>query len=181
MPASPSSSTTSMPSSSPSATSSASVSASPPRLTPNELYFQLANVAEVALDSLPYALITDGMTFCPRPVFGSWAITVQCVGILGTLSSARFSVTSGNSARFVPVRRDSSAPFLISPTTRRGTVTRWTGFNRNSFFSIRCTLDDGTVITRRVRLSCRNNNNICLLYTSPSPRDQRGSRMPSSA
>ena len=25
------------------------------------------------------------------------------------------------------------------------------------------------------------NYNICLLYTSPSPRDQRGSRMPSSA
>ena len=25
------------------------------------------------------------------------------------------------------------------------------------------------------------NNNACLLYTSPSPRDQRGSRMPSSA
>ena len=24
-------------------------------------------------------------------------------------------------------------------------------------------------------------NDICLLYTSPSPRDQRGSRMPSSA
>ena len=24
-------------------------------------------------------------------------------------------------------------------------------------------------------------SNICLLYTSPSPRDQRGSRMPSSA
>ena len=23
--------------------------------------------------------------------------------------------------------------------------------------------------------------NVCLLYTSPSPRDQRGSRMPSSA
>ena len=27
----------------------------------------------------------------------------------------------------------------------------------------------------------RENNNSCLLYTSPSPRDQRGSRMPSSA
>ena len=26
-----------------------------------------------------------------------------------------------------------------------------------------------------------NDNNPCLLYTSPSPRDQRGSRMPSSA
>ena len=25
------------------------------------------------------------------------------------------------------------------------------------------------------------NNQLCLLYTSPSPRDQRGSRMPSSA
>ena len=24
-------------------------------------------------------------------------------------------------------------------------------------------------------------NSVCLLYTSPSPRDQRGSRMPSSA
>ena len=27
----------------------------------------------------------------------------------------------------------------------------------------------------------RINNYTCLLYTSPSPRDQRGSRMPSSA
>ena len=30
-------------------------------------------------------------------------------------------------------------------------------------------------------LSARSNINNCLLYTSPSPRDQRGSRMPSSA
>ena len=27
----------------------------------------------------------------------------------------------------------------------------------------------------------RTHSQICLLYTSPSPRDQRGSRMPSSA
>ena len=27
----------------------------------------------------------------------------------------------------------------------------------------------------------KEGNNACLLYTSPSPRDQRGSRMPSSA
>ena len=27
----------------------------------------------------------------------------------------------------------------------------------------------------------REENRVCLLYTSPSPRDQRGSRMPSSA
>ena len=32
-------------------------------------------------------------------------------------------------------------------------------------------------VANAARLGC----NICLLYTSPSPRDQRGSRMPSSA
>ena len=42
-------------------------------------------------------------------------------------------------------------------------------------------LPDGTVKVlvegkKRVRI-----NELCLLYTSPSPRDQRGSRMPSSA
>ena len=30
------------------------------------------------------------------------------------------------------------------------------------------------------KFSCQNKN-TCLLYTSPSPRDQRGARMPSSA
>ena len=30
-------------------------------------------------------------------------------------------------------------------------------------------------------LLIRDSRNTCLLYTSPSPRDQRGSRMPSSA
>ena len=30
-------------------------------------------------------------------------------------------------------------------------------------------------------LSKKDNKTYCLLYTSPSPRDQRGSRMPSSA
>ena len=38
-------------------------------------------------------------------------------------------------------------------------------------FSVRYRLVDGQ----------GNFGNICLLYTSPSPRDQRGSRMPSSA
>ena len=35
---------------------------------------------------------------------------------------------------------------------------------------------------KREAVSVKNDlDNICLLYTSPSPRDQRGSRMPSSA
>ena len=33
----------------------------------------------------------------------------------------------------------------------------------------------------KVKVSQREIDKICLLYTSPSPRDQRGSRMPSSA
>ena len=38
---------------------------------------------------------------------------------------------------------------------------------------------------KQIRIAVQNLNEdiekICLLYTSPSPRDQRGSRMPSSA
>ena len=36
-------------------------------------------------------------------------------------------------------------------------------------------------IQLKKQLSTSNDNNICLLYTSPSPRDKRQSRMPSSA
>ena len=36
--------------------------------------------------------------------------------------------------------------------------------------------------SKKYRAHDENNAfNVCLLYTSPSPRDQRGSRMPSSA
>ena len=35
--------------------------------------------------------------------------------------------------------------------------------------------------TRSVALTDAGQRYVCLLYTSPSPRDQRGSRMPSSA
>ena len=34
---------------------------------------------------------------------------------------------------------------------------------------------------RLLDLAANDNSSLCLLYTSPSPRDQRGSRMPSSA
>ena len=43
-------------------------------------------------------------------------------------------------------------------------------------------VDDNTIsFTHHKNLEDLNWDNICLLYTSPSPRDQRGSRMPSSA
>ena len=53
------------------------------------------------------------------------------------------------------------------------------------------TYDSGPFAGRQVAFNCRGfwvaveiddvTNKACLLYTSPSPRDQRGSRMPSSA
>ena len=40
----------------------------------------------------------------------------------------------------------------------------------------------GVSVDYLVHIACAYNNSLfCLLYTSPSPRDQRGSRMPSSA
>ena len=39
----------------------------------------------------------------------------------------------------------------------------------------------GWSLTTRLDLPYKDDLYICLLYTSPSPRDQRGSRMPSSA
>ena len=52
----------------------------------------------------------------------------------------------------------------------------------NSFDSLRCLfiVED---LTPRLKIERALNEivKVCLLYTSPSPRDQRGSRMPSSA
>ena len=43
-------------------------------------------------------------------------------------------------------------------------------------------IDPGDIFVALKNSSKRDGNRyICLLYTSPSPRDQRGSRMPSSA
>ena len=43
------------------------------------------------------------------------------------------------------------------------------------------TFKDGTMMTLGQKTIERPIDRPCLLYTSPSPRDQRGSRMPSSA
>ena len=40
---------------------------------------------------------------------------------------------------------------------------------------------EGFMPIRRIEKPVYKENKDCLLYTSPSPRDQRGSRMPSSA
>ena len=61
------------------------------------------------------------------------------------------------------------------------------GFRDELFLSTRCTPLDGKPFDtseKAVRAQLENSLRrlrTCLLYTSPSPRDQRGSRMPSSA
>ena len=42
-------------------------------------------------------------------------------------------------------------------------------------------ITDNNSIAQVGAISAGNDDEVCLLYTSPSPRDQRGSRMPSSA
>ena len=63
----------------------------------------------------------------------------------------------------------------ITPTNSGGAVTSW---------SISPTLPSGLSFDTSTGTISGNPNALsspCLLYTSPSPRDQRGSRMPSSA
>ena len=65
----------------------------------------------------------------------------------------------------------------------------WADVTTTSFFPAKplgCYGDGGAVLTNNTELSgimdsLRIHGKGCLLYTSPSPRDQRGSRMPSSA
>ena len=51
----------------------------------------------------------------------------------------------------------------------------WSGNRANAFDT------DGNKRTSEITVGARQKAADCLLYTSPSPRDQRGSRMPSSA
>ena len=75
------------------------------------------------------------------------------------------------------LRNDGSASFTVSVV---GSI------NYNSFKSNIADIDgDGDLDFAGIDLANArvvwHENNGCLLYTSPSPRDQRGSRMPSSA
>ena len=57
--------------------------------------------------------------------------------------------------------------------------------NHDVYFSFQMGGDPRTIRETLIGTMFEGDNdadaNICLLYTSPSPRDQRGSRMPSSA
>ena len=85
-------------------------------------------------------------------------------------SNGRWSVEKFKGLLF-QIERDANA---IAQRTRRGKGN-----------IIMCSADVASALTMAGVLdytpALNDNLNVCLLYTSPSPRDQRGSRMPSSA
>ena len=67
--------------------------------------------------------------------------------------------------------------YVDDSTFGTGRYTQGSVFNVAGFFT-----EDGTQqFFFRSQLGLAFRSDLCLLYTSPSPRDQRGSRMPSSA
>ena len=62
----------------------------------------------------------------------------------------------------------------LSPTMTEGNLTKW-------LVTVGQEVKAGDVIAEIETDKATMEVEACLLYTSPSPRDQRGSRMPSSA
>ena len=89
---------------------------------------------------------------------------------------------SGPDGTITPVLNGTTISAKFSPD---GTLTGSGGCNS---YSARYMVRDTLIVVSRVTatsLACQDNNatlqEICLLYTSPSPRDRTRSRMPSSA
>ena len=69
---------------------------------------------------------------------------------------------------FAPQGAGESYTIMIPPPNVTGSLHMGHGFNN-------------AIMDALIRFRRMQGRNTCLLYTSPSPRDQRGSRMPSSA
>ena len=106
-------------------------------------------------DTAADPIVVDGVEYF-KQTDGSW------------LSKPEF----GNPVRLTPEQAEKFVKEQQDTSTIPGAATK--------------TLEDGTVCYQHIQdksVYVENSNevNTCLLYTSPSPRDQRGSRMPSSA
>ena len=82
--------------------------------------------------------------------------------------------TPDRAAFYTSGRASNEAAFLY------GTLARIVGTNNLPDCSNMCHESSGSALTQTIGIG-KGTVTLCLLYTSPSPRDQRGSRMPSSA
>ena len=74
-----------------------------------------------------------------------------------------------------------SGPFLIDLKNRFRQIAGSDNKIDRKEFENGLLINDAQVINRIFDIFDTDQNNFCLLYTSPSPRDMRRSRMPSSA
>ena len=106
-------------------------------------------------------------TRCPIVVINGWLTTVG-----GDISNELFSLTgTGSDRRW-------TKKFPPMPTKRWWTTALCT----ETALIVAGGMGVGRVLSTVEVMNTENDQwSTCLLYTSPSPRDQRGSRMPSSA
>jgi len=80
---------------------------------------------------------------------------------------------------------EDSAPIqlleLVWGNAQAATPHSWARFNAAMHKALWLAVEGGMRFEKDDFLTLSERFKICLLYTSPSPRDQRGSRMPSSA
>ena len=103
-------------------------------------------------------------------------VTFESTGFDGTNPGLRFPVSSRMAAPnpFAGNFQNEMTMFFVSANVSA---------TNNFAFTLNGTNTSSNIADGRFSFHTpwASNNNICLLYTSPSPRDQRGSRMPSSA
>ena len=83
-------------------------------------------------------------------------------------------------AVFILVVSLNGHPLMVPLQGQSVTVVGEVQYATSHVFERRLTVNDYIERSGGIALKA-DKNRICLLYTSPSPRDQRGSRMPSSA
>ena len=106
----------------------------------------------------------DKVTFVSQDTKTAAAATAIVSG-LGTISS--ISISSGG------------AGYSAAPTVSIGNTAQAVGLGTTA--TATASITAGVVTSITLSNAGTGYTNTCLLYTSPSPRDQRGSRMPSSA
>ena len=113
---------------------------------------------------------------------GRIIIVSSIAGVFSGLLSGPYSMTKHALEAMAKSLKAEEAPYGID-VCKINPGPYATGFNDNMVERVESTVAEGTraaeyaAATRERMLG----NQLCLLYTSPSPRDQRGSRMPSSA